>query len=167
MSGFTPGHDMVDLGSAAQAALDALVAAAGAPVAGVATSAKQDAQTALLTAIDGHVDGLEGFTDGVEALLTSLAAAGRVTYADNSIGSATGASQQLLAANAARKALVIVNPLSNTTDWSISALGGVVVADTMPAFRLRPGDSWAPYPVPLNKITGIGTATSKLVVLEG
>ncbi|MER9047582.1 hypothetical protein NKH89_09940 [Mesorhizobium sp. M0923] len=34
-----------------------------------ATAAKQDAQTALLTAIGAYLDGLEGFTDGLEALL--------------------------------------------------------------------------------------------------
>jgi hypothetical protein len=90
-----------------------------------------------------------------------------VTYVDRSITSASGSSETLAAANAARRAITIINPLSNTTDWTIDPLGGTAVADTPPGFRLSPGDSWSPVRVPLNKITGIGTAASKLIVLEG
>jgi hypothetical protein len=90
-----------------------------------------------------------------------------VTYASSSITSATGASQSLAAASATRKTLVIINPLSNTTDWTIDPTGGTAAPGTMPGFTLRPGDSWGPNPCPVNLITGIGTAASKLVVLVG
>lgn len=91
---------------------------------------------------------------------------GQVTLVDGpSITSATGASQQLLAANASRKALTIINVAA--TDWTIDPLGGTAAAGTLPGFRLGPGDSYSPVKPPTNKITGIGTAASKLVVLEG
>jgi len=90
-----------------------------------------------------------------------------VTYASSSVTSATGASQVLAAVSTTRKALVIVNPIENTTNWTIDPLGGTAAPGTMPGITLRPGDSWAPYPVPLNAISGIGTAASKLVVLVG
>lgn len=89
------------------------------------------------------------------------------TLTNDSVTSATGSSQTLLAANTTRKSLMIVNPSSNTTNWTIDPTGGVVVADTAPGFRLAPGDSYSPVIVPLNKITGISTASSTLVVLEG
>jgi len=90
-----------------------------------------------------------------------------VTYTSSSIASATGASQSLAAASTARKALLIVNPIENTTNWTIDPLGGTAAPGTMPGITLRPGDSWAPVPAPVNAITGIGTAASKLVVLVG
>lgn len=90
-----------------------------------------------------------------------------VTLTDKSIASATGASQTLIAANTTRLALTIVNPVSSTTDWTINPTGGVAAADTPPAITLRPGDVYSPAKVPMNAITGIGTAASKLTVLEG
>jgi hypothetical protein len=90
-----------------------------------------------------------------------------VTYTSSSITSATGASQTLAAASAGRKALSIINPIENTTNWTIDPLGGTAAPGTMPGFTLRPGDSWSPVPAPVNAITGIGTAASKLVVLVG
>src|SRR6185312_3791779 len=90
-----------------------------------------------------------------------------VTYTDKSITSATGSSQTLAAANTARKSLVIINPVESTTSWGINALGGSAIIGTAPTVKLNPGDSWAPWPVPTNAITGIGTSTSQLVVLEG
>lgn len=97
---------------------------------------------------------------------SSVGASG-VTLTDNSITSATGASQQLLAANTSRKALTIINPSASTTSWAINPLGTAAVAGTPPSFTLNPGDEWSPTKVPSNKITGIGTAASSLIVLEG
>lgn len=88
-----------------------------------------------------------------------------VTYTDNSITNATGSSEQLIAANLARRALVIINEAA--TDWTINPLGGTAAAGTPPGFVLHAGDSWFPDPAPTNAITGIGTAASKLIVLEG
>jgi hypothetical protein len=90
-----------------------------------------------------------------------------VTYTNKSITSATGSSQTLAAANTTRKSLVIVNPVESTTPWGINPVGGTALIGTAPTIKLNPGDSWAPWPVPNNLITGIGTATSQLVVLEG
>jgi hypothetical protein len=92
--------------------------------------------------------------------------ASAVTYTSSSIASATGASQVLAAASDGRRALTIINPITGS-DWTIDPLGGTAAVGTMPGFVLRPGDSWSPYPVPLNAISGIGTAASKLVVLVG
>jgi hypothetical protein len=90
-----------------------------------------------------------------------------VTYTSGSVTSATGASQTLAAVSTTRKALSIINPIENTTNWTIDPLGGTAAPGTMPGITLRPGDSWSPYPVPLNAITGIGTAASTLIVLVG
>jgi hypothetical protein len=86
-------------------------------------------------------------------------------YTDRSIASATGASQTLIAANTARTGLIIANPIGGT-NWTVSLVGGTVVADTPPGILLRPGDSmWLAKP-PTNAITAIGTSTAKLTVLE-
>lgn len=87
------------------------------------------------------------------------------TYVNYSITNATGASQSLLAANTSRKHALIVNPLTGTTDWVIDPMGGTAASGTMPGITLRPGDSIRLTNT--NAITGIGTAASKLVVLEG
>lgn len=108
-----------------------------------------------------------GQETGNDILALIQAQTASVLLTSSSITSATGSSQQLLAANASRKALTIINPVANTTDWTIDPLGGTAAVGTMPGFVLRPGDSWSPVKVPTNKITGIGTAASKLVVLEG
>ncbi len=89
------------------------------------------------------------------------------TYVDKSITSATGASQTLADANPARLSLVIIVDTTQTTTWAINPLGTSAVSGTTPAFTLYPGDVWSPEIVPLNKITGIGTSTAKLIVLEG
>lgn len=90
-----------------------------------------------------------------------------ITYTDNSVTDATGASQQLLAANTSRKALTIINPSGGTTAWTINPLGTTALDGTPPCFNLNPGDEWSPVKVPTNKITAIGTLHAKLIVLEG
>lgn len=90
-----------------------------------------------------------------------------VTLTDNKISSATGSSQTLLEVNATRKSLSIINPKASTTDWGINPFGGVAVIGTAPTITLSPGDEWTPAKTPTNKITGIGTAASQLLVMEG
>ncbi len=87
--------------------------------------------------------------------------------ASSSITNATGSSQTLLAANANRKSVLIINPIASTTNWTIDITGAAVVAATVPGFVLSPGDVYSPVNVPKTAITGIGTAASTLVVLEG
>jgi hypothetical protein len=101
-------------------------------------------------------------SDGVFAV-----SATGVTYIDSSVTNATGSSQQLLAANTARKALTIIAPITETTSWVINPMGTTAVSGTRPCFTLNPGDEWSPDPCPTNKITAIGTATATLTVLEG
>ena len=91
--------------------------------------------------------------------------AGPVTLTDRSITNATGASQSLVTANAARRSLSIVNIAA--TPWTIHPLGGAAAAGTPPAFTLDPGDSWTPTPPPAGAVTGIGTAGAKLSITEG
>lgn len=92
--------------------------------------------------------------------------AGPVTLTDHSITSATGASQTLLAANAGRRFLSILNPASNATDWIISPEGDEAEAGAA-CYTLRPGDEWNPSPPPANEVTGKGVAASTLTVKEG
>ena len=91
--------------------------------------------------------------------------AGPVTLTDHSITNATGASQALVAANAARRSLSIINEAA--TPWTIHPIGGPAAAGTPPCFTLHPGEAWEPMPPPAGAVTGIGTAASKLIVLEG
>lgn len=88
-----------------------------------------------------------------------------VTLIDHSIESATGASEAIVAANPGRLSLTIVN--IGATSWTIHPLGGTAAPGSTPCFTLDPGDSWTPIPPPAGAVTGIGTAASKLTVLEG
>lgn len=91
-----------------------------------------------------------------------------VTITDHSIiGNATGSSQTLLSSNATRRSILIINPPTSATNWTIDPTGGAVVANVPPGITLRPGDSYSPRKQPNNAITGIGTSNSSLVVQEG
>lgn len=111
--------------------------------------------------LNGHLRVITDSSGGTQPISRTA------TYTNSSITSATGSSQQLLAANTARKALAIINDTTSTTNWVIDPTGGTAASGTPPGFTLAPGDTWTPDVVPLNKITGIGTASSKLIVLEG
>lgn len=67
LNGYVDGLEGKDF--ATQTTLAALLAKV---IAAPSTEAKQDAANTLLTAIAASVDGLEGFTDGLEGLATSL-----------------------------------------------------------------------------------------------
>lgn len=84
---------------------------------------------------------------------------------DNSVTSATGASQPLLAANPGRQAIKISNP-NATGSWWIDDTGGTAVANGASCFEIPPGAEWVPIDPPMNAITGIGTTASKLRVKE-
>jgi hypothetical protein len=92
---------------------------------------------------------------------------GPVELVSRSVSNATGSSQALLDANPARRYLEIINP-DDGGDWTINPIDATAAAvGAVPCFTLKPGDSWRPNPPPANAMTGIGTATSKLVILEG
>jgi hypothetical protein len=89
-----------------------------------------------------------------------------ILLTDYSVASATGASQQLLGVNTARKALKISNPNASGS-WWIDDTGGTAVANGASCIEIPPGAEWAPVSPPMNVITGIGAAASKLRVKEG
>lgn len=77
-----------------------------------------------------------------------------------------GSSDTILAANAARKGLIIANPIGNA-QVSVDIAGGTVtLANGIP---LMPGDTITitGSECPVGIITGIGTNTQKVVVYEG
>lgn len=133
-----------------------------------ATSAKQDtAQTELesiaaaLTAIDGHVDGLEGFTDSVEGLLTTLGGyvdgleANTANLAKTDVATTLTDGRKTVTtpgtAVAIRATLackwVTGNALfSNTQQVNIGGSGVLAAAGSSTGRGLQPGDSFS-YPV--------------------
>lgn len=85
-----------------------------------------------------------------------------LTYTDYSISSATGSSQTLLSAKSTVRHRLIVNIAA--TDWWINPTGGTASVSGTGCIKLAPGDSLS---IPFcNAVTGIGTASSKLTVLE-
>lgn len=88
-----------------------------------------------------------------------------VTYTDRSVA-ATGANQSI-AANLNRKALEVINPLYNTNDITLNAVGVAAVVGASPSFVLRPGDSYNPVPPPTNAINFIATAGTAVIIYEG
>lgn len=84
-------------------------------------------------------------------------------FTDHSISSATGASQTLLDAKSDVRERFIQNIAA--TDWWINPTGGTAAANTQGCVKLASGDVLrGPFS---NRVTGIGTAASKLTVLEG
>lgn len=84
------------------------------------------------------------------------------TYADYSISSATGSSQSVLASNTAARSRVIIN--DSPYNWYFHPTGGTAAAGGTGCRTLAPGQEWEFSGT--NAITGIGTATAKLTVLE-
>lgn len=77
-----------------------------------------------------------------------------------------GSSDTILAANAARKGLTVINPIGNA-QVNVDITGGVVTSAL--GFPLL-GGAWITLTgadCPVGAITGIGTNTQKVVVLEG
>lgn len=83
-------------------------------------------------------------------------------WVDRSITSASGSSQTILAANERRQKALIVN--NAATDWTIHPTGGTASVGGDGCVKLAAGDSYLTYET--NAITGIGTGSSKLTVLE-
>lgn len=87
------------------------------------------------------------------------------TYTDASISSATGASQTVVAASTSRRYVLISNP--GATTWWINPSGATASANCAGCFEVPPGVTWTPRVPPVNAVTGIGTAASKLTVVGG
>ena len=129
---------------------------------GAATAANQATGNATLTAIDGHVDGIEalitstntkldtlaGYVDGLETLETVSAAT--VT----SLASAA-TSAQLLAANASRKGLI----LNNTDANAVLVKYGTTASSTSYTVRILQNGYWEmPKPIYTGRIDVIWEA---------
>ena len=148
-----PGKVIAVTGTATAPAMSGAVT-----VTGGATSAKQDT-------IIGHVDGIETALTAANASLDAIEAVPpmtnaqflanlRVTPAFTSVNSAN-TSTQLLAANANRKGLIIVNTDANALYIDIS---GGSAATTRYTKKLATDEQWeCPY-APVTAITGIWAA---------
>lgn len=91
---------------------------------------------------------------------------GGITYTDKTITSASGASQTLAAANAARKSILIKNGASNTgvnINGGTAAIGGAATLTLLPyeSLFLSGADC------PVGAITVISTAAAYISALEG
>jgi hypothetical protein len=164
------------------AIVDAVAVGGGASTtadgANVALGAKADAAVtdptasgSLIALAKGWLTGLGQKADAawssgsgsVIALLKAIAGGGgSASLTDASVTSATGASQTVAAANAARRVLNITNP--GTASWWINESGGAAVANGAGCFELPPGGRWTPSPAPTNIVKGIGTAAAALTV---
>jgi hypothetical protein len=94
------------------------------------------------------------------------AAVGSIAWGAPTAVAATGASKQLIAANATRKALMIVNPVGNA-QMSYDLSGGTVtLAGGVP---LLAGDihRFTGPDCPVGAVTFIGTNAQNLVYVEG
>lgn len=94
------------------------------------------------------------------------AAGGAIVWADKTITSATGASQTLAAANAARTGLMIVNGASAT---GVNILGGTAAIGGAGTFTLQPFASvtFTGAETPVGLITVITTAAAYVSAFEG
>jgi hypothetical protein len=101
--------------------------------------------------------------DGSQSV--TVASSEGVTLTDASISSATGASQTIAALSTTRTVLNVSNNAATT--WWINESGGTAAANGTGCFELPAGQRWTPRPAPLNVVTAIGTAASKLTVVTG
>jgi hypothetical protein len=118
-----------------------------------------------LTGLGQKADAAWTFRQRVPSLRLLKAIAGgggSASLTDASVTSATGASQTVAAANAARRVLNITNP--GTASWWINESGGTAVANGAGCFELPPSGRWTPSPAPTNIVKGIGTAAAALTV---
>lgn len=96
-------------------------------------------------------------------LATTLGAG--LSLTDASIANASGASETIAGANAARRKLIVANPAA--TSWWINPTGGTAAANTAGSFELPPGAVWTPTPAPTNAVTAIAAAGADLTVVVG
>lgn len=88
-----------------------------------------------------------------------------VAYTDRTITSASGASQQIMAANAARVYVLIEN--TGSANCGVNPLGGTAAIGGAGTFTLAPLGSFAPRVPPNTAITIICTAGQPIFAVEG
>lgn len=87
-----------------------------------------------------------------------------ITPTDRTITSATGASQTVMAANASRHSLTIVN--SGSSNCGIDPTGGTAVIGGAGTLTLTPGGAYTPRVPTLSAVTAICTAGQPLYADE-
>lgn len=87
-----------------------------------------------------------------------------ITPTDRTITSATGASQQVMAANTSRKGLLIQN--TGSSNCGINPTGGTAVIGGAGTITLFPGGSYSPRIPTLSAVTAICTAAQPLYADE-
>lgn len=88
-----------------------------------------------------------------------------ITPTDRTITSATGASQTVMAANAARHSLIIQNT-SASSNCGVNPTGGTAVIGGAGTLTLFPGGSYQPRIPTLSAVTAICTAAQPLYAEE-
>jgi hypothetical protein len=99
-------------------------------------------------------------------LPVAAGAAAGGAYTDRSIANPSGVSQALMAANPARKVLIVQNV--GTLAMAVNLTGGAAAINTGGSITLQPGGTITldTYP-PTSAITAIGTAGSGITAMEG
>lgn len=109
-----------------------------------ATSARQDAQTALLTSIGNYLDGLEGYVDGIEGALTSILA--KIIAAPATETTSAAILAKLIASPATEATLAsILSALATVPTRSMDGIITSSVDITRPADTTAyvAGDAWS------------------------
>lgn len=87
-----------------------------------------------------------------------------ITPTDRTITSATGASQQVMAANSSRHSLIIQN--TGSSNCGINPTGGTAIIGGAGTLTLLPGGSYQPRIPTLSAVTAICTAAQPLYAEE-
>lgn len=87
-----------------------------------------------------------------------------ITPTDRTIASATGSSQTVMTANAARHSLTIEN--TGTANCGVNPTGGTAIIGGAGTLTLFPGGSYSPRIPPLAAVTAICTSTQPLYANE-
>lgn len=91
---------------------------------------------------------------------------GGITWGAPQSVAMTGASKNLIAANAARKALIIINPVGNNqASYDLSG-GAVTLAGGIPMLA-GDRDTYTGAECPVGPVTAIGTNGQNMVYVEG
>lgn len=122
--------------------------------------------TALPTVATGYKVNLQSDANGkLLVATTGVALGGAVTWSDKTITSLSGSSQTLIAANAARKGLIIKN---GAVAAAINILGGTAAIGGAGCMTLQPYEAlvFTGPETPLAAITVIGTSTNYVSAFE-
>ena len=130
-----------------------------APVTGSGT-----ATGALRVELPTNGTGVIATVGAVTTITNPLVQSIGITPTDRTITSATGASQQVMAANASRHSLLIQN--TGSSNCGINPTGGTAAIGGAGTLTLTPGGSYSPRIPTLSAVTAICTAAQPLYANE-